>query len=241
MLFSGDDVYKPVQVLSGGEKVRCMLSRMMLYGSNVLILDQPTNHLDLESITAVNNGLVEFKSNVFFTSHDHEFVQTVATALSRSPRTASSTAAAPSMNTSSGAQKTAKRSATKKLMKKRKRPRKTFPFLCEEKRLSHHCLRAKVEDDHDAQHDAVPAEGGEVVLADEVHQELDGKQRDDEGYRPNRSAEPHCAPVMEESQLQDELENLVGAGANITGMAHEEGELGGDKARTGQQHGAQNG
>ena len=55
-----------------------MLSRMMLYGSNVLILDQPTNHLDLESITAVNNGLVEFKSNVFFTSHDHEFVQTVA-------------------------------------------------------------------------------------------------------------------------------------------------------------------
>ena len=78
MLFSGDDVYKPVQVLSGGEKVRCMLSRMMLYGSNVLILDQPTNHLDLESITAVNNGLVEFKSNVFFTSHDHEFVQTVA-------------------------------------------------------------------------------------------------------------------------------------------------------------------
>ena len=78
MLFSGDDVYKPVQVLSGGEKVRCMLSRMMLYGSNVLILDQPTNHLDLESITAVNNGLAEFKSNVFFTSHDHEFVQTVA-------------------------------------------------------------------------------------------------------------------------------------------------------------------
>ncbi len=78
MLFSGDDVYKPVQVLSGGEKVRCMLSRMMLFGSNVLILDQPTNHLDLESITAVNNGLSEFKSNVFFTSHDHEFVQTVA-------------------------------------------------------------------------------------------------------------------------------------------------------------------
>lgn len=78
MLFSGDDVYKPVQVLSGGEKVRCMLSRMMLFGSNVLILDQPTNHLDLESITAVNNGLMDFKSNVFFTSHDHEFVQTVA-------------------------------------------------------------------------------------------------------------------------------------------------------------------
>lgn len=78
MLFSGDDVYKPVKVLSGGEKVRCMLSRMMLFGSNVLILDQPTNHLDLESITAVNNGLTEFKSNVFFTSHDHEFVETVA-------------------------------------------------------------------------------------------------------------------------------------------------------------------
>lgn len=78
MLFSGDDVYKEVQVLSGGEKVRCMLSRMMLFGSNVLILDQPTNHLDLESITAVNNGLSDFKSNVFFTSHDHEFVQTVA-------------------------------------------------------------------------------------------------------------------------------------------------------------------
>ena len=56
MLFSGDDVFKPVKVLSGGEKVRCMLSRMMLYGSNVLVLDQPTNHLDLESITAVNNG-----------------------------------------------------------------------------------------------------------------------------------------------------------------------------------------
>lgn len=78
MLFSGDDVYKPVKVLSGGEKVRCMLSRMMLFGSNVLILDQPTNHLDLESITAVNNGLSDFKSNVFFTSHDHEFVETVA-------------------------------------------------------------------------------------------------------------------------------------------------------------------
>ena len=78
MLFSGDDVYKQVQVLSGGEKVRCMLSRMMLAGSNVLLLDQPTNHLDLESITAVNNGLVEFKGNVLFASHDHEFVQTVA-------------------------------------------------------------------------------------------------------------------------------------------------------------------
>ena len=78
MLFSGDDVFKPVKVLSGGEMVRCMLSRMMLFGSNVLVLDQPTNHLDLESITAVNNGLIDFKGVVLFASHDHEFVQTVA-------------------------------------------------------------------------------------------------------------------------------------------------------------------
>ena len=78
MLFSGDDVYKPVKVLSGGEKVRCMLSRMMMFESNVLLLDQPTNHLDLESITAVNNGLIDFKGVVLFTSHDHEFTQTVA-------------------------------------------------------------------------------------------------------------------------------------------------------------------
>ena len=78
MLFSGDDVFKQVNVLSGGEKVRWMLSRMMLYGSNILILDQPTNHLDLESITAVNNGLKAFKGNVIFASHDHEFVNTVA-------------------------------------------------------------------------------------------------------------------------------------------------------------------
>ena len=78
MLFSGDDVFKPVKVLSGGEKVRCMLSRMMLFNSNVLVLDQPTNHLDLESITAVNNGLIDFKGVVLFASHDHEFVQTVA-------------------------------------------------------------------------------------------------------------------------------------------------------------------
>ena len=78
MLFSGDDVLKPVEVLSGGEKVRCMLSRMMMFGSNVLILDQPTNHLDLESITAVNNGLMDFKGVVLFSSHDHEFVQTIA-------------------------------------------------------------------------------------------------------------------------------------------------------------------
>ena len=78
MLFSGEDVLKPVSVLSGGEKVRCMLSRMMMFGSNVLLLDQPTNHLDLESITAVNNGLIEFKGIVLFTSHDHQFVQTIA-------------------------------------------------------------------------------------------------------------------------------------------------------------------
>jgi ATPase subunit of ABC transporter with duplicated ATPase domains len=78
MLFSGDDVYKPVKVLSGGEKVRCMLSRMMLFGSNILVLDQPTNHLDLESITALNNGLIDFKGNLLFASHDHEFIQTIA-------------------------------------------------------------------------------------------------------------------------------------------------------------------
>ncbi len=78
MLFSGDDVLKPVKVLSGGEKVRCMLSRMMLFGSNVLLLDQPTNHLDLESITAVNNGLIAFKGIVLFSSYDHEFMQTIA-------------------------------------------------------------------------------------------------------------------------------------------------------------------
>ncbi|MEG0918394.1 MAG: ATP-binding cassette domain-containing protein [Anaerovoracaceae bacterium] len=78
MLFSGDDVYKEVKVLSGGEKVRCMLSRMMLFGSNVLVLDQPTNHLDLESITALNDGLISFKGNMLFASHDHEFIQTIA-------------------------------------------------------------------------------------------------------------------------------------------------------------------
>ena len=66
------------RVLSGGEKVRCMLSRMMMFGSNVLVLDQPTNHLDLESITAVNDGLIEFKGNVLFASYDHQFIQTVA-------------------------------------------------------------------------------------------------------------------------------------------------------------------
>lgn len=78
MLFSGDDIYKQVKVLSGGEKVRCMLSRMMMFGANVLVLDQPTNHLDLESITAVNNGLIAFPGNVLFASHDHEFINTIA-------------------------------------------------------------------------------------------------------------------------------------------------------------------
>ena len=78
MLFSGEEALKEVNVLSGGEKVRCMLSRMMLSNANVLILDQPTNHLDLESITSVNNGLKDFKSNLLFSSHDHEFIQTVA-------------------------------------------------------------------------------------------------------------------------------------------------------------------
>lgn len=78
MLFSGDDVFKKVSVLSGGEKMRCMFSRMMLFGSNVLVLDRPTNHLDLESITAVNNGLVSFKGVVLLASHDHEILQTSA-------------------------------------------------------------------------------------------------------------------------------------------------------------------
>ena len=78
MLFSGDDIFKPVKVLSGGEKVRCMLSRMMLSGANVLLLDQPTNHLDLESITAVNRGLECVRCNVLVSSHDHQLVQTVA-------------------------------------------------------------------------------------------------------------------------------------------------------------------
>lgn len=78
MLFSGDDALKPANVLSGGERVRCMLSRLMLSGSNALILDQPTNHLDLESITALNNGLISFKEIVLFSSHDHQFIQTTA-------------------------------------------------------------------------------------------------------------------------------------------------------------------
>lgn len=78
MLFSGNDALKRPNVLSGGEKVRCMLSKMMLSGANVLLLDGPTNHLDLESISAVNEGVKRFKGNVIFASHDHEFVQTSA-------------------------------------------------------------------------------------------------------------------------------------------------------------------
>ena len=78
MLFSGEEVFKKCHVLSGGEKVRCMISRMMLAGANLLILDEPTNHLDLESITAFNNALKDFPGTVLFASHDHEFVQTVA-------------------------------------------------------------------------------------------------------------------------------------------------------------------
>lgn len=78
MLFSGDEALKKVNVLSGGERVRCMLSKMMLSGANFLLLDQPTNHLDLESITALNNGLRDYKSNLIFTSHDHQFIQTIA-------------------------------------------------------------------------------------------------------------------------------------------------------------------
>ena len=78
MLFSGEESLKKASVLSGGERVRCMLSRMMLSGANVLLLDEPTNHLDLESITAINNGLIAFKGTALFVSHDHEFVQTIA-------------------------------------------------------------------------------------------------------------------------------------------------------------------
>jgi ATPase subunit of ABC transporter with duplicated ATPase domains len=78
MLFSGDETLKKARVLSGGERVRCMLSRMMLSGANVLIMDEPTNHLDLESITALNEGLEKFPGAVLFSSHDHQFIQTVA-------------------------------------------------------------------------------------------------------------------------------------------------------------------
>ncbi len=78
MLFSGEESQKAAGVLSGGERVRCMLSRMMLSSANVLVLDEPTNHLDLESITALNNGMIAFKGTALFVSHDHEFVQTIA-------------------------------------------------------------------------------------------------------------------------------------------------------------------
>ena len=78
MLFSGEEALKEAQVLSGGERVRCMLSKMMLSNANVLILDQPTNHLDLESITALNNGLKDYTGNLIFTTHDHQFIQTIA-------------------------------------------------------------------------------------------------------------------------------------------------------------------
>ena len=78
MLFSGDEVYKPVNVLSGGERVRCMISKLMLSGASVLLLDQPTNHLDLESIAALNNGLEAFPYNIIFSSHDHQLTQSVA-------------------------------------------------------------------------------------------------------------------------------------------------------------------
>jgi ATPase subunit of ABC transporter with duplicated ATPase domains len=78
MLFSGEEALKKCNVLSGGEKVRCMLSKMMLSGSNVLVMENPTNHLDLETITAVNDGLIDFKGTLLFTSHDHEFVHTIA-------------------------------------------------------------------------------------------------------------------------------------------------------------------
>lgn len=78
MLFSGEEALKKASVLSGGEKVRCMLAKMMLNGANVLVFDEPTNHLDLESITALNNGLIDFDGTILFVSHDHQFIQTIA-------------------------------------------------------------------------------------------------------------------------------------------------------------------
>ena len=78
MLFSGDESLKPVKVLSGGEQVRCMLSKLQLSGANVLILDDPTNHLDLESIQSLNEALTSFSGVILFTSHDHEFIQSIA-------------------------------------------------------------------------------------------------------------------------------------------------------------------
>jgi ATPase subunit of ABC transporter with duplicated ATPase domains len=78
MLFSGEEALKSARVLSGGEKVRCMMARMMLSGANVLVLDEPTNHLDLEGITAVNDGLINYTGVILFTSHDYQFVETIA-------------------------------------------------------------------------------------------------------------------------------------------------------------------
>src|SRR5262249_5459872 len=78
MLFSGDEALKSVNVLSGGEKVRCMMSKLMMTGANVLLLDEPTNHLDLESITTLNNAMTEFSEVLLFTSHDHQLNETVA-------------------------------------------------------------------------------------------------------------------------------------------------------------------
>ena len=78
MLFAGEDGVKKVNILSGGEKVRCLLSKMMISGANCLILDEPTNHLDMESITALNNGLIKFPGVELFSCHDHQFVQTTA-------------------------------------------------------------------------------------------------------------------------------------------------------------------
>ena len=78
MLFAGEDGVKKVKVLSGGEKVRCLISKMMICGANVLVFDDPTNHLDMESITSVNNGLIKFPGVVLFTSQDHQFIQTIA-------------------------------------------------------------------------------------------------------------------------------------------------------------------
>jgi ATPase subunit of ABC transporter with duplicated ATPase domains len=77
MLFSGEEIFKKTNVLSGGEKVRCMIARMMIRNANVMLLDTPTNHLDLESIQAFNNTLIKFKGNILMSSHDHEFIQTV--------------------------------------------------------------------------------------------------------------------------------------------------------------------
>ncbi|MEG2849395.1 MAG: ATP-binding cassette domain-containing protein, partial [Bacteroidales bacterium] len=78
MLFSGEEIYKSVDVLSGGEKMRCMIARMMIEKANTIILDSPTNHLDMESIQAFNNGLISYKGVVLMTSHDHEFINSVA-------------------------------------------------------------------------------------------------------------------------------------------------------------------